>query len=71
VADRDKVSWKEIRHGLVGRSFRLFWKSYVKKQGYKDGMHGFMFCLLHNVIGPAMRWCMVWEEAQKQNKLVS
>ena len=71
VEKREKVTVKEIRDGIVFRSFKAFWKTYVKKQGYKDGFHGFMFCLLHHVVGPVIRWFFIWEEAQKQGKLGS
>jgi glycosyltransferase involved in cell wall biosynthesis len=71
VEKREKITLKEIRNGIIFKSFKAFWKAYIKKQGYKDGFHGFMFCLLHHVLGPVIRWFLIWEEAQKQGKLES
>ncbi len=68
VAGRDRIPFKEIRYSLTIKSVKIFWKLYVKKQGYKDGAHGLVFCVL-NVLGPAMRWMMIWEEALKCKKL--
>ncbi|MBF0485529.1 MAG: glycosyltransferase family 2 protein [Candidatus Omnitrophica bacterium] len=69
VQSCDKVLFKEIRYGLTLKPLKTFWKLYFKKQGYKDGAHGLVFCVF-NVVGPMIRWFMIWEEAQKQNKLV-
>jgi glycosyltransferase involved in cell wall biosynthesis len=37
---------KAVRRNLVNRSFKIFWKSYVKKGGYKDGPYGLIFAVL-------------------------
>jgi glycosyltransferase involved in cell wall biosynthesis len=71
VEKREKVTLKEIRYGIIFRSSKVFWKAYVKRGGYKDGFHGFMFCVLHHVLRNIVRWFFVWEEAQKQGKLQS
>jgi len=65
----DSVSERKIRYELTVASIKRFWKLYVKKRGYKDGMHGFIWGIL-NVIGPQIRWIKIWEAARKQSKLV-
>lgn len=69
VEKSDRVAFKEIRKGIILKSFKVFYKAYIKNQGYKDGSHGLIYCLLHHVWGPAIRWFFIWEEAQKQGKL--
>jgi len=63
------VSKKRIKYELTIKSIKRFWKLYVKKQGYKDGIYGFIWCIL-NVIGPQIRWMKIWEKALKKQKLV-
>ncbi|MFA5147121.1 MAG: glycosyltransferase family 2 protein [Candidatus Omnitrophota bacterium] len=31
---------------MVGRTFKIFWKMYVKKKGYREGMYGLVFSVL-------------------------
>ncbi len=69
VDTRDKITFQEIKKGLFIKTLKAFWKAYIKKRGRKDGMHGFMFCFIHHVLRPAMRWCFIWEESIRQNKL--
>jgi glycosyltransferase involved in cell wall biosynthesis len=64
----DSISEKELRKKITWKALRLFWKLYIKKKGYKDGMFGLVWCIL-NVIGPEIRWLKIWEKALKKNKL--
>ncbi len=59
---------KEIKYRLTWKSLKLFWKLYIRKKGYKDGMHGLAWCIL-SVIGPQIRWLKIWEKALKEDKL--
>jgi hypothetical protein len=68
VQEHDKVSLREIKYRLCWRSVKLFWKLYVKKHGFKDGMHGLVWCIL-NVIGPQIKWMKIWEKALRAGKL--
>lgn len=68
LKDNDKIDIKEIKYRLTWKSLKLFWKLYIKKKGYKDGMFGLAWCIL-NVIGPQIRWLKIWERAAKENKL--
>jgi glycosyltransferase involved in cell wall biosynthesis len=56
---------KAIRKGLAGRSFKVFWKSYVKKQGYKDGLYGLVFAVLFAFIN-FIKWAKYWELVKKR-----
>lgn len=64
----DKINFKKIKYRLTWKSMKLFYKLYVKKKGYKDGMYGFIWCIA-NVIGPQIKWMVVWEKALKEGKL--
>ena len=64
----NEISFKEIKYRLTWKSLKLFWKLYVRKRGYKDGMHGLVWCVL-NVIGPQIKWLKVWEKAVKEDRL--
>ena len=61
------VSFKEIKYRLTWKSLKLFWKLYFRKKGYKDGMHGLVWCVL-NVIGPQIKWLKIWEKGLKEKK---
>lgn len=64
----NKVDVREIKYQLTWKSLKLFWKLYVKKSGYKDGMYGLAWCIL-SVIGPQVRWLKIWEKAKDSGKL--
>ncbi|MBF0331518.1 MAG: glycosyltransferase family 2 protein [Candidatus Omnitrophica bacterium] len=63
------VSEKEIRYRLMWKSVKLFWKMYFKKQGFKDGMPGLVWCIC-NIIGPQIKWIKIWEKAKIKRTLV-
>lgn len=69
LAERPAVSAREIHDQLVWKALKSFWKMYVKKRGYKDGLHGLVWSLCM-VIGSQIRWIKIWEKAQSQRKLV-
>jgi|SRR3989338_2408312 len=68
LKNKEKIDSKEIKYHLIWKSLKLFWKLYIKKRGYKDGMYGLAWCIL-NVIGPQIRWLKVWEKAVQDGKL--
>lgn len=51
---------KVIRYNIKIKPFKIFWKTYVKKQGYKDGMHGLIWCVLL-AFRQVMIWAKYWE----------
>ncbi|MFH1782715.1 MAG: glycosyltransferase family 2 protein [Candidatus Omnitrophota bacterium] len=51
----DKITLKEIKYHLYFRPLKLFFKLYIRKQGFRDGMHGFIFSILN-----AWRHFAIW-----------
>jgi len=68
LKNNNTVNIREIKYQLTWKSLKLFWKLYIRKKGYKDGMHGLAWCIL-SVIGPQVRWLKIWEKASKEGKL--
>lgn len=56
VIDLDK-----IKYNLTVRPLKLFFKLYIKKQGFRDGMHGFIFSIL-NAWRHFTRWAIYWNK---------
>ena len=51
---------KVIKRNLTIKPIKLFWKLYVRKNGYKDGMYGFIWCLMQSV-RRILIWSKYWE----------
>jgi len=60
MAQRSAVSEHELRYQLMVRPIKLFWKLYVKKQGFRDGMHGLVFAGLYSFVH-FLKWAKYWE----------
>jgi len=62
--DRGKIDLKEINYHLKRKPLKLFFKIYVKRMGFRDGMHGFILSILsawrHYTI-----WAIYWEKYYK------
>jgi glycosyltransferase involved in cell wall biosynthesis len=58
--ERGIVSEKEIKYHLTIKPLKLFWKTYVKKRGFRDGLHGLIYCLLDS-ISHFLKWAKYWE----------
>ncbi|MGA2775485.1 MAG: glycosyltransferase family 2 protein [Candidatus Omnitrophota bacterium] len=68
LKENDKVDIKEIKYRLTWKSLKLFWKFYIRKKGYRDGIYGLAWCIL-SVIGPQVKWLKIWEKAKNSGKL--
>lgn len=55
-----RLGEKAVKKMMVGRSIKLFFKSYVKKQGYKEGVYGLVFAALFAFIN-FLKWADYWE----------
>lgn len=55
---------RQVKKGLINKTFKVFWKSYVKKQGYKDGIYGLVFGVLFAFIN-FLKWAKYWELVKK------
>ena len=61
MAERNpSVSRKEFRYQVMWRPLKLFWKIYVKKQGFREGLSGFIFASFW-ALGHFMKWTKYWE----------
>ena len=62
------ISLKALKKEMLSKTLRRFFKHYFKNNGYKDGIHGLIWCLI-NTIMPLMFWLKVAELALKQDKI--
>ena len=65
---RDSESPGFLKKRLLYKSVKLFYKHYVKHRGYRDGVYGLIWSVLH-VIYPLLFWLKVFEKAIKEDKL--
>lgn len=55
----------QAKKSMLGRSFKIFWKIYVKKKGYKEGMHGLVFAILFAFMN-FLVWAKYWEMCEHE-----
>lgn len=55
-------SEKELRYQIRVKSAKLFWKLYVRKQGFREGTVGLIFCVLYAFVH-LIKWAKYWEMA--------
>lgn len=60
VEKNPNLSPREIRYQATLRPAKLFWKLYVKKQGFREGRVGFLFCALYSFVH-FLKWAKCWE----------
>lgn len=56
-----------LRRHIIRKSFKIFWKIYIKKKGYKEGLHGLVFAILF-AFENFLIWVKYWEACIKENK---
>lgn len=56
---------QQLRRQLVGRPLRAFWKMYVKKGGFADGLPGFMLAVLFSWV-EFIRWAKCCELIEQE-----
>ena len=59
--DRDRIDLDEINYHLKRKPLKIFFKIYIKKMGFKDGMHGFILSIL-NAWRHYTIWAIYWEK---------
>lgn len=59
----DSIPKKQLRRELTTKPLKLFFKIYVKKQGYKDGTYGLIFAMLS-----AWRRFLIYAKYWEMNK---
>lgn len=57
----------EVRYNLTWKPLKMFFKSYIKKKGYKDGLPGLIFCILFSFIN-FLKWAKYWELCSNTSK---
>lgn len=62
--ERGKIPIKEVKRHIFTRPAKLFLKLYIKKQGFRDGMHGFIFSIL-NAWRHFAIWSLYWNKYHK------
>ncbi len=60
VESQGPVPLETIRQHAVWRPLKLFWKIMVKKQGFRNGMVGFLFAGLYAFVY-FLKWSKIWE----------
>jgi hypothetical protein len=60
-----KAAGKEYDYNIRTRPMKLFWKIYVRKMGFMEGMHGFVFSVLFPWIH-FLRWAKYWEKSEHE-----
>ena len=68
--DNKDIDFKFLKGKLIYKSFKLFFKHYVKHKGYKDGSFGLIWSIL-NVLNPLFLWLKVLEKSIKRQKVGS
>ncbi|MFH1479057.1 MAG: glycosyltransferase family 2 protein [Candidatus Omnitrophota bacterium] len=53
--ERGRIELKEIKYHIMVKPIKLFIKLFIRKQGFRDGMHGFIFSILN-----AWRHLAIW-----------
>ena len=51
---------RQIRSRLIRRTWKTFWKTYVKKQGFREGLHGLIFSVFFAGV-EFVKWAKYWE----------
>jgi glycosyltransferase involved in cell wall biosynthesis len=54
------ISTRIIRHNLTIKPFKIFWKIYVRKKGYKEGVYGIVFTII-DMMTHFLRWAKYWQ----------
>jgi len=58
---------KIIRYNLTARPIKLFWKMYVKKMGFREGVYGLFFSVLYALVH-FVKWAKYWEKVKQKKE---
>ncbi len=59
---------RDILYQMTYKSLKLFWKIYIKKQGFREGFIGFVFSCFW-ALGHMVRWAKYWECANHASRI--
>jgi glycosyltransferase involved in cell wall biosynthesis len=60
LAEKGALPERHVIYNLKIKPIKLFWKFYVKKQGFREGMYGLVFSLLSSFLH-FLKWAKYWE----------
>ena len=60
-----RIADKELLYNLKKKPIKRFFKFYLRKRGYLDGMHGFLFSVLFAWVH-FLNWVKYWEVREKR-----
>lgn len=60
ILEEKDLNIKKIKYNLTWKPLKLFKKMFLNKKGYKEGMYGFVFCVLFTWVH-FLKWAKVWE----------
>ncbi|MBI3332510.1 MAG: glycosyltransferase family 2 protein, partial [Candidatus Omnitrophica bacterium] len=60
LEERGPVSMRTLWFQTTVKPFKLFWKIFVKKQGFREGMPGLLFAGLYAYVH-LLKWAKLWE----------
>ena len=58
--EKGRLPEREVVYNLTRKPLKLFFKFYLKKQGFREGMFGFIFSALFSYVH-FMKWAKYWE----------
>lgn len=60
LAEKGVLSERHVIYNLKIKPIKLFWKFYVRKQGFREGMYGLMFSMMYSFVH-FLKWAKYWE----------
>jgi len=63
--NRGILDMKVINYNLKIKPLKRFWKFYIKKQGFREGVHGFIFSILFAWVH-FLNWAKYWEMVKER-----
>jgi len=61
---RGRMTEPQIRRELIKRTWKVIWKSYIKKAGIREGMHGLVFAGFFASV-EMLKWAKYWEQCRR------
>jgi len=61
------MSDRVIRGRMRSKAMRTFWKSYIKKGGFREGFYGFLFAFLFSMID-VLLWAKIWHLCYEEKR---
>jgi len=62
LGQKGRAGERELRYNLTVKPLKLFWKFYVKKMGFREGIYGLIFSVLYAWVH-FLNWAKYWEKA--------